>query len=107
MVNPIRVKLKTYSGGNRLGHSTASSTDRQQKVKEFVQKYKAVFVNDLDKLKGMTGNLQLQDDSCPKFKKARQARYTLHPQVEKCLQRLQSTGVLLPVEFSDSVTLGG
>ncbi len=83
---------------------TVTTTDTEQKVKELLQRYKTVFQDDLGKLKGTTGSLQLQDDACPKFKKARQVPYALRPQVEKELQRLQSTGVISPVEFSDWAT---
>ncbi len=61
----------------------------------------ALFSKELGKLKGVKVSLYIKPDAQPKFCKARSVPFLLKDKIEKELTRLQETGVVEPVQFSN------
>ena len=60
-----------------------------------------VFREGLGELKGMKVNIHVKDDATPRFHKARHVPYAMKEKVEYELKRLQETGIIEPVQFSE------
>ena len=60
-----------------------------------------VFSEGLGELKGMKVKIQVKDDANPRFHKSRPVPYALKDKVEKELTRLQETGIIEQVQFSE------
>ena len=60
-----------------------------------------VFREGLRELKGMNVKIHVKDDATPRFHKPRPDHYALKEKVEKELTRLQETGIIEPVQFSE------
>ena len=67
---------------------------------EILDKHKTVFENELGKVEGMTAKFHINQDAQPKFFKAQPVPYALQTKVEKELARLETDGVIQPVQFS-------
>ena len=72
-----------------------------QRVKQILDRYPAVFSGKLGEVKGSSATLQIDPEEQPRFFKARPVPYSLRSKVETELNRLQEHGVISPVEFSD------
>ena len=60
-----------------------------------------VFKEGIVELKGMKVNIHVKDDATPRFHKARPVPYAMKEKVEDELKRLQETGIIEPVQFSE------
>ncbi|KAI0232573.1 hypothetical protein LSAT2_017097, partial [Lamellibrachia satsuma] len=60
-----------------------------------------VFSEGLGELKGMKVKIQVKDDATPRFHKPRPVPYALKEKVKKELIRLQETGIIEQVQFSE------
>ena len=69
-----------------------------------LQKYNTLFDNKLGTMKGVHAKLAVKPDSKPKFCRARTAPYALREAIEKDLNRLQQSGVVESVKYSDWAT---
>jgi hypothetical protein len=74
-----------------------------QQIKKLKADYKEVFNNDMGKLTGMKAQLHVKD-TVPKFRPARQVPYSIRPNVERELQRLEDLEIISPVESSEWAT---
>ena len=63
-----------------------------------------MFEDCIGKLVGMKAKLTLKPDATPRFVKARPVPYTMRPQIERELEKLQQVGVLSPVTWSEWAT---
>ena len=62
---------------------------------------KEVFGGGLGTMRGTTAKIYVDPEATPKFMKARPVPYALKAKVEKELDRLQSEGIISPVEFTE------
>ena len=60
-----------------------------------------VFKEGLGELKGMKVNIHVKDDAIPRFHKARPVPYAMKQKVEDELNRLQESGIIEPIQFSE------
>ena len=60
-----------------------------------------VFKEGLGELKGMKVNIDVNDDAIPRFHKARPVPFAMTQKVEDELNRLQESGIIRPVQFSE------
>ena len=60
-----------------------------------------VFKEGLGELKGMKVNIHVKDDAIPRFHKARPVPYATKQKVEDELNRLQESGIIEPIQFSE------
>ena len=79
-------------------HMVGSSSSA---LHDIIQKHQQLFREELGTLQGATASIHVPPNSQPKFYKARPLPYALKDKVEKELERLQNTGVISPVQFSD------
>ena len=66
-----------------------------------VKKHPKLFCCGLGKIIGVTAKIHVPDHVQPKFFKPRPLPYALKDKVEKELLRLQESGVIKPIQFSD------
>ena len=76
----------------------------QKRLASLLDTYGEVFEDKLGTFKSAKAKITHQESSQPQFRKARQVPYSLRPQVEEELKRLQSEGILSKVEWSDWAT---
>lgn len=79
-----------------INHIDADAT-----LDDLLSKHSAIFETGLGKLKYTKISLRLDSDVEPIFMKPRQVPYAFREQVEQELDRLESLGVITPVETSD------
>ena len=70
-------------------------------VGDILSKYADVFKDELGTLRGTTVKLTVDPNAKPRFCKPRTVPYAMKAKVEAELDRLQRSGVIEPVEFSD------
>jgi len=70
-------------------------------VGDILSKYADVFKDELGTLRGTTVKLTMDPNAKPRFCKPRTVPYAMKAKVEAELDRLQRSGVIEPVEFSD------
>ena len=85
----------------RLDWRTIFSVSRTLSLQQVLDKYSDVFKEGLGELKGMEAKIHVDKDEHPRFFKARQVPFALRKLVEDELERLQSMGVIQPVQFAD------
>ena len=73
-------------------------------MKELQSKYADMFKPELGTVKGTKATLHLRKNVKPVFCKARSVPFALRPAVERELERMQSEGIIMPVEFSEWAT---
>ena len=73
-------------------------------IKELQSKYADIFKPELGTVKGLKATLHLKNNVKPVFCKARSVPFALRPAVERELERMQSEGIIMPVEFSEWAT---
>ena len=88
-----KIKLD-WSGIYNLQGSGNSS------CQQILNKHKALFADELGTVKGTTSRFHIQADVQPKFFKARPVPYALQQKVEAELNRLEASGVIKPIQFS-------
>ena len=78
--------------------------DRQQRLQKLLDKYSEIFEEKVGTLKSTKARLTMNEDTQPKFCRARPVPYALQPKVEAELKRLEREGILHKVAFSDWAT---
>ena len=78
--------------------------DRQQRLQKLLDKYSEIFEEKVGTLKSTKTRLTMNEDTQPKFCRARPVPYALQPKVEAELKRLEREGILNKVAFSDWAT---
>ena len=73
----------------------------QRSLQDVLDAHKEVFAEGLGTVKGVTAAIHVDPTAPPQFHKARPLPYTLQKKVERELERLESQGVIEPVQFSD------
>ena len=76
----------------------------ERRLQDVLDKHKNVFRKGLGRLKGVTAKIHVDPEVTPKFYKARTVPYATRAKLEEELDRLQSMGVIRPVQFSDWAT---
>ncbi|CAI2737870.1 unnamed protein product, partial [Dicrocoelium dendriticum] len=66
-----------------------------------LNEFSSLFENKLGKMRHFKASIKLREGAEPKFYKARSLPYAMRPKVEAEIQRLQSEGVIVPVQHSD------
>ena len=75
--------------------------EQTRSLNEILEKHSEVFKPEIGLLKGFTASLLVQDKVNPKFVNPRPVPFALKPKIEQELRRLQSQGILKPVDHSD------
>ena len=70
-------------------------------LQAILDRHCAVFKDELGLVRGTSAKIQLKPGAQPRFCKARSVPHALRPRVEQELERLERTGVIEPVEFSE------
>jgi len=73
-------------------------------IQSIKQEFADVFKEELGLLNGLEAEIELKEDSSPKFCKACPIPFTLHTQVEETLQQQIADGELQPVDQSEWAT---
>ena len=71
-----------------------------QSVQQLLSKHAQVFSDELGCLKGMEVKLNVEREATPKFYKARSVPLAIKGKVEAELDKLESMGIISPVQFS-------
>ena len=75
--------------------------DSNPQLQKILDAYKDVFGKGLGTLKGTEAKIYVDPEATPMFMKARPVPYALKAKVEMELDRLQSEGIISPVEFTE------
>lgn len=101
----------TLLGRNWLSHIRLKWNEIKQvhqpssdKLQAILSEYSDVFRDELGTLQGTTAKIHVDDKVRPKFFKPRPLPYLMREKVEIELERLQSEGIIEPVQFSDWAT---
>lgn len=78
----------------------APDMDTPSKLKNILDTYKHVFADGIGNLKGIKANSSVDENAQPTFYKALLVPFSLRFKVEAEIQRLQSEGIISPVEHS-------
>ena len=81
--------------------SDGSVTHPDTRIKDILNKHKPVFKPGIGLMTNVSAKFKLKADAQPKFVKARSVPYSLKPKVEEELNRLESEGIISPVNFSE------
>ena len=84
-------------------NSIFSIQEDNPQLQKILDAHKNVFGEGLGTLKGTEAKIYVDPSAPPKFTKARPVPYALKAKVEKKLDRLQSGGIISPVEFTEWV----
>ena len=85
---------------SKLNHVQATSKSGCQ---EILDKHQLLFKNELGTVKGTTAKFHVDPKVKPRFFKAQSVQYALHPQIEAELDKLEATGIIQPIQFSQWV----
>ena len=85
----------------RLNWKTIHSLHKSDPVQDLLNKHSSLFREQLGTLKDVRAKLFVPSQAQPRFYKPRPVAYALKTKVEKELDRLQESGILTPVQFSD------
>ena len=91
VINPYWVEVLTLSSEN-------------SSINSLLDKYESVFNNDAGCLKDHKVKLHVDASITPRYMKARQPPYALRDQIQAELSRLENSGVIEKVQFSDWAT---
>ena len=86
-----------HLGLYRLQAAPPTTVDLQS----VLQRHEAVFRDELGLVKGVTAKLHIEPMAQPRFCMARTIPYALRDKVDQELERLEKSGVIKPVQFSD------
>ena len=78
--------------------------DKDVRAELLKEQYREIFKPELRTVKGVKAKLHLKENAKPVFQRARPVPYALRPAVEEELKRMESDGVLKPIEVSDWAT---
>jgi len=78
-----------------------ASDNPQSALQDVLSKYQDVFAEGLGMLKGVKAKIYVDQDTEPKYTKARAVPYVLRTNVELELRRLEHEGIISLVEFSE------
>ncbi|KAK2566762.1 Transposon Tf2-6 polyprotein [Acropora cervicornis] len=78
--------------------------DNDVRVERLKEQYREIFKPELGTVKGVKAKLYLKENAKSVFQRARPVPYALRPAVEEELKRMESDGVLKPIEVSDWAT---
>ena len=76
-------------------------TRKYRSLDEILAKHESLFRPQLGKAEGIEAKLYLDPEAIPRFCKARPIPYALQEKVENELQRLETEGIIEPVQTSD------
>ena len=76
----------------------------ERRLQDVLDKHKSVFREGLGKLEGVQAKIHLKPGATPKFHKARTVPYATRAKLDEELDRLQSLGVIKPIQFSEWAT---
>jgi hypothetical protein len=85
---------------SQSGPSAATTT----KLKALLDEYKNVFNDEIGTFKAGQASLHLKEGAKPVFCKARPVAYALRPKIEHELERLESSGIIKRVDYSEWAT---
>jgi hypothetical protein len=85
----------------KLDWNRVFSVTTESKLQELLATHKNLFKDELGKVKGMEVKIHLKPDAQPKFCRPRPVAFALRKRVEEELDRLQSTGVIQPIQQSE------
>ncbi|KAM7315470.1 uncharacterized protein ISCGN_005253 [Ixodes scapularis] len=101
----LRLNWKQVTGFNNLQRSTqGASLMPVDKLQVLLDRYQAIFKDELGKISGEEARLFLKEGSHHKFLKARSVPFALVPAVEKELSNLEALGVITPTTSSEFAT---
>ena len=75
--------------------------DNDVPVEHLKEQYRGIFKPELRTVKGVKAKLYLKENAKPVFQRVRPVPYALRPDVQEELKRMESDGVLKPIEVSD------
>ena len=76
-------------------------TTKYRMLEEILEKHKALFRSELGQAKTIEANLHIASEAKPRFCKARQVPHALQKKVDDELSRLELSGIIEPVQFSE------
>lgn len=85
----------------RLNWSSVNSINTDDSVQEIINRHPALFRSEIGTLQGVKAKLFVPPETQPHFYKPRPVAYAIKHKVEEELDRLQKTGIITPVQFSD------
>ena len=95
-------------GRNWLSHLHLNWTEirllQNDELQQLLAQYNSVFQPGIGTIRGYKADIHLKEGTKPVFKKSRPVAYALQPLLEAELERLQSEGILKPVETSQWAT---
>ncbi|XP_064468560.1 uncharacterized protein K02A2.6-like [Ornithodoros turicata] len=100
----IRLDWPSLCNFCRVSVPQDTAKDVRRKLKFMLDKYGAIFKDELGTVKGVKAQLFLKDGSRPTFMKARSVPIALQPAVEQELLKLQDLGIINPVLVSEFAT---
>lgn len=93
VISSVSPEIKTLSSNN------------EDLTKLILPRYKSVFQGDIDKpIESHKVHIVLKPDVIPKFRKAYEVDFHLRKPVKKKIVKLQSQGVLVPINYSEWAT---
>ncbi|KAF7686487.1 hypothetical protein C0J45_22906 [Silurus meridionalis] len=78
--------------------------ETQKALEQIIENAESVFQKGIGTLKGIKASLELEEDTSPKFFKARPVPYAIRPKVEAELDNLEKMEILTKVEWSEWAT---
>ena len=93
-----------WSSIKRLGNSDNVETDNIYSLKELLLAHSALFNDELGTMKGFQAKISIKQEAQPKFMKFRPVPLALRAKVGQEIDRLEKSGVLTPVKYSDWAT---
>ena len=75
--------------------------DNDVRIERLKEQYREIFKPELGTVKGVKAKLYLKENAKPVFQRARPVPYALRLAIEEELKRMESDGVLKPIEVSD------
>ena len=85
----------------RLDWKVIFSVEATLSLQQILDKYSDVFKEGLGELREVKAKIYVDKDERPRFFKPRQVPFAIRQKVEEELERLQTLGVIQPVQFSD------
>lgn len=70
-------------------------------LEKVLDKYSDVFKDELGRVQGVSAKIHVDPNTRPQFHKARPVPFALRKKVEEELERLQTLGIIQPIQFSD------
>ena len=74
---------------------------KQASLEEILTDHSSLFKDELGTIKGTTAKLHIDPDARPRFFRPRSVPYALQTRVDQALEKLQTEGIIEPVEFSE------